>query len=123
LVDVESVEAYLEGNDQTAVALFRRFESLVESCGPSQVAPRRTIVYWKRERVFAGAFSKSRRLELVIDLLRAALHPLLVAEPFHTTKHVVTHRLRVVEAARLDDSVRALVQEAYRDVGPGTRGR
>ena len=42
---------------------------------------------------------------------------------FHTTKRVVTHRLRIAEDAQLDDSIAALLVEAYDDVGPGTRGR
>jgi hypothetical protein len=79
-------------------------------------------VYWKRKRVFAGAYLERGRLELNIDLLREAQHPRLLAA-FPTTKRVVTHRLRIADAAQLDDAVAALVAEAYRDVGPGTRGR
>jgi hypothetical protein len=59
-------------------------------------------------------------LELNIDLMRTAEHPCLLAA-FHTTKRVVTHRLRITEEAQLDDSVAALLAEAYEDVGPGTR--
>jgi hypothetical protein len=121
-VDLESVEAYLEGRNADAVELFRRFEELVERCGPSEPAPRSSIVYWKRERVWAGAFIERSRLELNIDLLREVEHPLLLAA-FHTTKRVVTHRLRVTEPEQLDGSIQALLQEAYDDVGPGTRNR
>jgi hypothetical protein len=42
---------------------------------------------------------------------------------FHTTKRVITHRLRITELDQLDQSVAALVAEAYDEVGPGTRGR
>jgi uncharacterized protein DUF5655 len=81
-----------------------------------------SIVYWKRRRVFAGAYIERRRLELNIDLLREAEHPCLIAA-FHTTKRVVTHRLRITETDQLDDSIAALLAEAYEDVGPGTRSR
>ena len=117
---VPSVEAYLEGRNADAVELFRRFQALVERCGPSEVAPRTSIVYWKQQRVFAGAFINGRRLELNIDLLREAPHPSLLTV-FPHTKRVFTHRLRITEEAQLDDDLASLVQEAYDDVGPGTR--
>jgi len=122
VADLDGVAAYLEGKDPDAVALFRRFEKLVGRCGPSEPAPRSSIVYWKRRRVFAGAYIERRRLELNIDLLREAEHSRLIAA-FHTTKRVMTHRLWITDATQLDDSVAALLAEAYRDVGPGTRGR
>ena len=121
MANLDSVEAYLDGKDPDAVALFRRFETLVDRCGQSEPAPRSSIVYWKLSRVFAGAYIERRRLELNIDLLREAEHPCLIAA-FHTTKRVVTHRLRITDAAQLDDSIAALLAEAYEDVGPGTRG-
>ena len=121
MAELPSVEAYLEGKDPDAVELFRRFAKLVEGCGPSEPAPRSSIVYWKRSRVFAGAYIERRRLELNIDLLREAEHPCLLAA-FHTTKRVVTHRLRITHEQELDDSLAALVDEAYAEVGPGTRG-
>jgi Domain of unknown function (DUF5655) len=122
VTDLDSVEAYLDGKDPAAVALFRRFDELVDRCGPSELAPRSSIVYWKRGHVFAGAFVERRRLELNVDLLREVDHPCLIAA-FHTTKRVITHRLRIMDADQLDDSIAALVAEAYEDVGPGARGR
>jgi hypothetical protein len=122
MADLASVDAYLEGKNADAIELFRRFEELVESCGPSEAAPRGSIVYWKRERVWAGGYIEHGRLELNINLLREAEHPLLLAA-FHTTKRVVTHRLRITAADQLDDSIQALLQEAYDDVGPGRRNR
>ena len=120
MAELASVESYLEGKDTAAVALFREFERLVERCGPSEAAPRSSIVYWKRERVFAGAYIERGRLELNVDLLREAEHPSLLAA-FHTTKRVVTHRLRITGPDQLDDALAALVAEAYETVGPGTR--
>jgi hypothetical protein len=117
-----NIESYLEGKDRAAVALFRRFQQLIERCGASDPSPSPTIVYWRRKRIFAGAYIERRRLELNIDLLREVQHPCLLAA-FHTTKRVVTHRLRITELDQLDDSVAVLVKEAYEEVGPGTRGR
>jgi hypothetical protein len=120
VADLESVGAYLEGKSSEGVALFRRCEELVERCGPSEPAPRSSVVYWSAS--FAGAFVERGRLELNIDLLRQVEHPCLLAA-FDATKRVVTHGLRVTDAVELDDSIVALLAEAYEDVGPGTRGR
>jgi len=43
-------EEYLADKNPDAVALFGRFQELVEACGPSEATPRRTIVHWKRKR-------------------------------------------------------------------------
>jgi hypothetical protein len=115
-----TLEEYLDGKNAGAVELFLRFQGLVEGCGPSELAPRRTIVYWRRKRVFAGAFVEGRRLGLNVDLLREAEHATLLAA-FHHTKRVITHRMRVTDAAQLDEALAALVCEAYEQVGPGTR--
>jgi hypothetical protein len=113
-----TLEEYLADKNPDAVALFGRFQELVEACGPSEIRPKRTIVYWARKRVFAGAFVEARRLELNVDLLREAEHPSLLAA-FHTTNRVITHRLRVTDASQLDDGLAALVREAYEQVGLG----
>jgi len=121
VTELASVDAYLKGKDAAAVKLFRVFEQMIERCGSSEPAPRSSIVYWKRKRVWAGAYIERERLELNIDLLREAEHPCGIAA-FNTTKRVITHRLRITERDQLDESIQALLQEAYDDVGPGTRG-
>jgi hypothetical protein len=119
--DPTTVDEYLASvPNEDAVAMFHRFAEIVQGCGASEVSPRRTIVFWKRKRVFVGAFIQGRRLELNIDLLRRADHPCLHSAS-HTTKRVVTHRLRITHADQLDAALAALVAEAYDDVGPGTR--
>ena len=92
MTDLDRLESYLDGKDPAAIELFHRFQQLVERCGVSEPAPRRTIVYWKRKRIFAGAYIERGRLELNIDLLREAEHPCVLAA-FPTTKRVITHRL------------------------------
>lgn len=92
----------------------------MERCGPSELAPLRTVVHWKRNRIFAGAFVNGRRLELILDLLRDAQHPAAIGA-FNTTKRVITNRLRITDMDQLDDSIAALLAEAYEEVGPGTR--
>jgi Domain of unknown function (DUF5655) len=120
VAELPSVDAYLEGKDPEGVALFRGFEAMVERCGPSVVSPSRTIVYWRRTRIFVGAYIERKRLELNVDLLREADHPCKLAA-FPHTKRVITHRLRITEPEQLDDALGALVAESYEEVGPGTR--
>ena len=58
MADLESVDAYLE--DKPEASRSPAVRGVVERCGPSEPAPRSSIVYWKRERVFAGAFVERR---------------------------------------------------------------
>jgi Domain of unknown function (DUF5655) len=116
-----TIDEFLEGKNAEGVELFRRFQAMVEACGPSEPSVSRTVAYFRRTRVFAGGFVAGRRLELVIDLTRSAEHPCLIGS-FASTKRVVSHRLRIADGAQLDASVAALLREAYETVGPGTRG-
>jgi hypothetical protein len=119
---VSELEAFLHGHKPEPVALFRRFQELVEACGPSELVVRKSIVYWRRSRIFAGAWPEGSRLELNVDLLREAEHPAkLVA--FHHTKRVLTHRLRIERPEQLDAALADLLAESYAEVGPGTRKR
>ena len=115
-----TLDEYLADKKPEAVAMFERFAELCDACGPSEIVPRKSIVYWRRERIFAGAFCNGKRLELNIDLLRTAAHRLNLAVVPHT-KRVMTHRMRVSEPEQLDDSIAELLREAYETVGPGTR--
>jgi hypothetical protein len=116
----EGIEGYLADKCAEGAALFRAFRRLVEACGPSEPAVSKTVVYFKRSRVFCGGFVQGKRLEIVVDLLREAEHPWLIAS-FPSTKKVLSHRLRITEPAQLDENLAALIAEAYLDVGPGTR--
>jgi uncharacterized protein DUF5655 len=80
----------------------------------------RTEVQYVRTRIFTAGFIKSHNLELAIDLLRRAEHPLLRSS-FPTTQQVLTHRLKISSINEFDVSVLGLLQEAYETVGPGTR--
>ena len=114
------VDAYLADENAAGAELFRKFHELVRECGPSDAVVSRTVVFFKRKRVFAGGFVRGKALEIVIDLLRPADHPCSIGT-FPSTKKVVSNRLRIRDAHQLDDEVRALLREAYTDVGPGTR--
>jgi len=115
---VSELEAFFDGENPEAVALFHRFRELVEACGPSELVLNETIVSWRRNRIFAGAFCKGRRLELNVDLTRQAEHPRLLSS-FPHTQRVFTHRLRIENESQFDDALAALLAESWREVGPG----
>ena len=115
-----TVDDYLAGKHPVGVGLFRGFEELVRSCGAAEVSVSKTVVYFKRKRVFAGAFVRGRRLEVVIDLLREIEHPLRIGS-FRSTEKVISHRLRISDPGELDGTIAALLCEAYEEVGPGTK--
>jgi hypothetical protein len=114
------VEGYLADKSPEGAELFRVFQRLVDACGPSEPSVSQTVVYFKRNRVFCGGFVRGKRLEIVVDLLRKAEHPCLIGT-FPSTKKVVSHRLRITDLGQLDQTLAALLAEAYTDVGPGTR--
>jgi hypothetical protein len=116
-----TLDEYLSDKNADGAELFRAFQRLAEACGPVEVAVSRTNVSFKRSRIFAGGFVSGRRLEIVIDLLRELDHPCLIGS-FKSTKTVFSHRLRITDAEQLDESISTLLQEAYEQVGPGTRG-
>jgi hypothetical protein len=47
-----NVEEFLAGANEEAAGLFRRLQEPVEGCGPSELAVRRTIVYWRQAEAY-----------------------------------------------------------------------
>lgn len=118
---MDEIEAYLKDKNPHAASLFRRFHKLVLACGDdTETSVSKTVVFFKRKRVFAGAHVRGKRLEPVIDLLREVEHPCLRGA-FNTTKKVLSHRLTIVSEEELDDSLIDMLKEAYETVGPGTK--
>lgn len=73
-----------------------------------------------RTRIFTSGYMKSHYLEIGVELLREASHPML-RTAFATSKRVTMHRLTLSEPREFDDGLRALIQEAWETVGPGLR--
>ncbi|MGM0930174.1 MAG: DUF5655 domain-containing protein [Actinomycetota bacterium] len=114
------LDEFLAGRNPDSVTLFLEFRAMVLSLGPVQERIHRTEVAWADKRVFADAFTISDRLEVAIHLLRRVDHPQLL-QAFPTTQKVTTHRLTIRAAGQLDDTIEALLAEAFDTVGPGTR--
>lgn len=117
-----TVDEFLADKKPEPAELFWEFRDRVLTLGPLDERVHATEVAWARSRVFAAAFIVASRLEVAIDLLRPVAHPRLI-DSFPTTKTVVTHRLSFTAADQIDDTVDALLAEAYETVGPGTGNR
>lgn len=113
-----SWEEFTAGMRPGELELVESFRAMITALDDVEERVSRTEVSFARRRVFAGAFTRSGRLEVFVDLLRQASHPLRIAV-FPTTKQVWTHRLTIERLDQLDESIRELVDEAYATVGPG----
>jgi hypothetical protein len=113
----DEFSADLRDDDVQRLAAFRAFCTALP--GVTEEV-HRTELRYRVARTFAVGFLLAHRLELAIDLPERVEHPrLLVAFP--TTKRVVTHRLSLPGLDDFDDTVKALLQRAHDEVGPGFR--
>ncbi len=100
------------------VALYRRFVTMVESCGPFTSAVSKTAITFKgARRGFAGAKPKQRSLDGFFDLQREVADPrILRCSPY--TNRLFVHQFRVSSLDQLDEQFAGWVREAY-EVGSG----
>ncbi|WDR06332.1 DUF5655 domain-containing protein [Devosia rhodophyticola] len=117
----EKIAEYLKDKNEAAVALFLAFRAAALAAG-SDVDEKvsKTMVAWRVKRTFATAYIKGKYLECSIDLLHPVDHQHLKAS-FHTTRKVVTNRFTLELGEKVDQQIKAWLQEASANVGPGTR--
>lgn len=113
-------DEFSAGFSDDDLALVERWREIAGAFDDGHEQIHRTEIRFVRDRHYASAFVKSHRLEIAVDLLRQAPHPLLL-KAFRTTRRVITHRLTIERLEQLDASIEELVAEAYETVGPGTR--
>jgi len=77
-------------------------------------------VQYARKRIFTSGYVKSHYLEIGVELLREATHPML-RTAFATSKRVTMHRITLRESEQFDEDLRDLIREAWETVGPGLR--
>jgi uncharacterized protein DUF5655 len=115
-----SWDRFTEGLSHQDVELLDLFRNAAMAFDGVTERVHRTEVQYVRTRIFAAGFVRSHRLEIAVDLLRRAEHPLLRSS-FPTTQQVLTHRLKISSIGEFDASVLALLQEAHETVGSGSR--
>lgn len=113
-----SVEKHLAEKSKGVVDIYERFIALVPACGPYAVSVTKTAVAFKgTRRGFAGAKPRKSSLDGFLDLQREVRDErFLRASPY--TKSLFVHQFRITNAAQLDGSFAARVEEAYQ-VGQG----
>jgi hypothetical protein len=106
------LEALFSGKPARIRALFERFRTMVEACGPVKVlAYRDKIGFMVRVR-FAGATPKRAWLDVGFWLPRRIEHPRFHRiETLSPNAHV--HLLRITSPEQLDSQVAAWLREAY----------
>jgi hypothetical protein len=106
-----------------ARGLYDRFEQMIARCGEYHVAPAKTRIAFLGRVRFAGITSLS---EQGMTCSFALPRP-LSSRRFASVNEVVpgwwVHRLRVTDAAQLDDQVQAWLKESYRLMGMQERLR
>lgn len=113
----DELTAALSDDDRTLFTVYRTFcrslPDAVEQVHTSQVQ-------YRRKRIFTSGYVKSHYLEIGVELLREAAHPML-RTAFPTSKTVIMHRITLRAPEQFDDDLRALLTEACETVGPGVR--
>jgi hypothetical protein len=110
---VWSVDRHLEGLPPSIVAIYRRFISVVEECGPFDYRVTKTAITLKgTRRGFAGAKPKPRWLDGYLDLRFPVADP-RVRRVSPYTKRLFVHQFRVVDLSQLDSDFAGWIAEAY----------
>jgi hypothetical protein len=113
-----TVADHIAGTPDEIVALYRRFITLVDECGPFSYRVTKTAITLKgTRRGFAGAVPKDRSLDGYLDLQRVITDPRIMrSSPY--TKRLFVHQFRVTALDQLDAAFASWISEAYA-VGSG----
>jgi Domain of unknown function (DUF5655) len=108
-----TVEEHLEGADECALDLYRRFIAILEASGEFDFEPtRRQIGLRGAQRIFAGVRLTKRGLEGYLDLPRVVEGPRFRrVAPY--TKRLSVHHFVLESPEQLDDEFAAYVREAH----------
>jgi hypothetical protein len=109
-----TVDDFLRGKDAVSVALYRRFEALVLSCGSVRIAPARTRIGFQVRMIFAAVNKLSDGvLDAHVVLARRLENPRFRRiESLYERAHV--HHFRIHSLDQLDDEVQSWLREAYK---------
>ena len=108
-----TVKALFAKSDPKVVKLFRKFEKMVQACGPAKMFTEQTRVVFKERARFAGAFPGKWYLNCVVALPDQLENPRFYRVDDYGN-HFVSHHFRVESEAELNDEVQGWLHEAYR---------
>ena len=108
-----TVEDHLDGADEQALELYRRFVAVVEAGGEFDFAPtRRQIGLRGARRIFAGVRLTKRGLEGYLDLPRTVNSPRFRNVSSYTKKLSV-HHFALERPEELDEEFAGWIRESY----------
>lgn len=114
-----SVADHLRDAPPEHVALYRRIEELILSCGDVSVSVSKTTITFKgRRRGFAGARPSRRGVQGYLDLTRSLEGDPRIRSVAPYTKRLYVNQFLVASESELDETFRSWIQEAWR-VGEG----
>lgn len=114
--------ALIDGLDDDDLAKLTAFRDFCRSLPGVEERIHSADVTYAVRRSFASAYVKSHYLEVGIELLREVRQP-RPRVAFPTSSRVTMHRYSLRELEAFDDDITALIEEAARTVGPGTRAK
>lgn len=115
------VRDHLRGREPHVVALYKRFEQLVRSCGPSEcVATKTAITFRGSRRLFAGARLGRNSLMVFLDQRDPVRDPRALRSAPHTSSVYVNH-FRLSRAEEMDATFLRWIREAYEVGATGSR--
>jgi len=100
-----------------ALALYRRFEELIATCGEYHLAPAKTRIAFLARVRFAGITSISEKGMTCSFAFPHALQSRRFTKVSEVVPGWWVHRLRITDPAELDDEVQAWIRESYRLMG------
>jgi hypothetical protein len=111
-----SIEKFLEGKSEIGRDLFRRFVTLIEKCGPYDVAPAKTRVAFMAAVRFASVNRVGNNFIDVHFVLPRAIDGRRFRRVEHLGKlHV--HHLRLRERLDCDRELARWLRQSYREYG------
>ena len=103
---------HLAGKSPDVIALYRRFASMVRTCGPVTVVPEKTRIAFQVRMSFAAVMLKEHWLDGHVVLARRLEDPRFRAiQTISPGNHV--HQFRIETPDQLDDRVSEWLLEAY----------
>lgn len=111
--DEELVDSHYAGRNADLRPLYDRVISTVNGLGPDvELAPKKTYVSLRRKKQFATVGPAAGQLEVCLNLPGKP-----AADRLKPTTGMATHKLRISDAAGLDDELRDWLREAYDRAG------
>lgn len=93
--------------------LFQRFRRMVKRCGRSTMIPQKSRVVFMVRMRFAGATVRKSHLRIGLILERPLPPEPRLVETLSFGPHCHAHYFRIEHAEQLDESMAALLREAY----------